>query len=246
MRGKGRGRGRGGRGGRGGFRRVGGYRRPLPSASGIGSEPSCSANTSANAVSTDLARRIALLPSFFLRHWPPRSVDFRTAQATYENLAPWGRTRFHIVDGQLYYPNLKHNTFGCVLRRTPILAWALLEMLERHQVPDVDIPVVRGSARVHLRLPFHIKISAHKLSRSLTLVLAVALTRTVATSPARSCAVRPCRRLHSRTRLGAPFPTSRCPTTLIGRSPTPTCPRGSRGWTSRARLPMAGDRSSTR
>ena len=97
---------------------------------------------------TDLEPRIAALPAFFLRHWQPGSVSFKDAQSTYESLAPWGRTRFHISGGQLYYPDLKHNTFGCVLRRTPILAWALLEMLARHpKQPDVDIPVnVRPAA----------------------------------------------------------------------------------------------------
>ena len=97
---------------------------------------------------TDLGPRIAALPAFFLRHWQPGSVSFKDAQSTYESLAPWGRTRFHISGGQLYYPDLKHNTFGCVLRRTPILAWALLEMLARHpKQPDVDIPVnVRPAA----------------------------------------------------------------------------------------------------
>jgi hypothetical protein len=62
-------------------------------------------------------------------------------QQTYESLAGWGRTRFQVVDGKLYYPNLQHNTFGCVLRRTPILAWALLQTLDRHAVADVDIPI---------------------------------------------------------------------------------------------------------
>jgi hypothetical protein len=82
------------------------------------------------------------LPGYFMRHWQPRSVSFAQAQRTYAGLAGWGRTRFQIVGGKLYYPNLKHNTFGCVLRRTPILAWALLEMLERHpDTPDVDLPV---------------------------------------------------------------------------------------------------------
>ena len=95
---------------------------------------------------TNLVPKIAALPSFFLRHWPHASVNFHTAQTTYENLAAWGRTRFQIVGGQLYYPDLKHNTFGCVLRRTPILAWAFLEMLERHpSQPDVDIPIVRAA-----------------------------------------------------------------------------------------------------
>ena len=81
------------------------------------------------------------LPAYFLRHWREKSISFEKAQETYQNLAAWGRTRFVIRDNKLFYPDLKHNTFGCVLRRTPIMAWALLEMLEHHTVPDVDIPV---------------------------------------------------------------------------------------------------------
>ena len=91
---------------------------------------------------SNLDAQLKQLPAYFLRHWAPRSVSFEQAQRTYAQLAPWGRTRFQIVGGKLYYPDLKHNTFGCVLRRTPILAWALLELLERHPgLPDVDLPV---------------------------------------------------------------------------------------------------------
>ena len=117
---RGRGRGRGGRGG-GARARQG----------------ACLRNH------TPIGERIDALPQYFLRHWPPRSVDFAMSQRTYQDsLVGWGRTRFQIVGGQLYYPDLKHNTFGCVLRRTPILAWALLETLQRHKdLPDVDIPV---------------------------------------------------------------------------------------------------------
>ena len=101
-------------------------------------DDTCAHNTS----ESDLGARIRALPSYFLRHWAPKSVTFQQTQQTYNQLAGWGRTRFQIVDGKLYYPNLKHNTFGCVLRRTPILAWALLELLEQHpDLPDVDIPV---------------------------------------------------------------------------------------------------------
>ena len=101
------------------------------------------AATACIANHTALDARISSLPQYFLRHWPPRSVSFEASQRTYqESLVGWGRTRFQIVGGQLYYPNLKYYTFGCVLRRTPILAWALLETLKRHpSLPDVDIPV---------------------------------------------------------------------------------------------------------
>lgn len=85
--------------------------------------------------------RVGALPAYFLRHWPRGSVGMRHMQQTYESLAGWGRTRFQVVGRKLYFPDLAHNTFGCVLRRTPILAWALLETLDRHAVADVDIPV---------------------------------------------------------------------------------------------------------
>lgn len=65
---------------------------------------------------TAIADRAAALPAYFMRHWPERSVTFEMTQSTYEGLAGWGRTRFQIVGGQLYYPDLKHNTFGCVVR----------------------------------------------------------------------------------------------------------------------------------
>ena len=95
-----------------------------------------------NSSTGDLGAQIRALPGYFLRHWAPKSVTFQQTQQTYNQLAGWGRTRFQIVGGKLFYPNLKHNTFGCVLRRTPILAWALLELLELHpDLPDVDIPV---------------------------------------------------------------------------------------------------------
>lgn len=98
----------------------------------------CAHNTSSEA----FYAQINALPGYFLRHWPLKSVTFLQAQQTYRDLAGWGRTRFQIMGGQLYYPNLKHNTFGCVLRRTPILAWALLELLELYpDLPDVDIAV---------------------------------------------------------------------------------------------------------
>jgi hypothetical protein len=104
---------------------------------------------------TQVHQQILGLPGYFLRHWAPRSVSFAQVQRTYAGLAGWGRTRFQVVGGKLYYPDLKHNTFGCVLRRTPILAWALLEMLERHpQTPDVDLPVnCRDKPGSQLRKP---------------------------------------------------------------------------------------------
>ena len=104
---------------------------------------------------TQVHQQILGLPGYFLRHWAPRSVSFAQAQRTYNGLAGWGRTRFQVVGGKLYYPDLKHNTFGCVLRRTPILAWALLEMLERYpHTPDVDLPVnCRDKPGSQLRRP---------------------------------------------------------------------------------------------
>ena len=59
-------------------------------------------------------------------------------RATYYGLKGWGRTFFVIRRGKLLYAAPKPT--GCVLRRTPILAWALLETLERHpDLPDVAI-----------------------------------------------------------------------------------------------------------
>ena len=125
-----KGRAGGGGGGGGGAKGRGGVRQQLADTAACG----------LNA--TEVRRQIEGLPAYFMRHWAPRSVTFAMAQRTYNSLAGWGRTRFQVMDGKLYYPDLKHNTFGCVLRRTPILAWALLEMLERHpQLPDVDVPV---------------------------------------------------------------------------------------------------------
>ena len=97
-------------------------------------------STSCGFNRTMAAERLAALPAHFLRHWADRSIGLGQMQLSYNSLAGWGRTRFQVVDGKLYYPDLKHNTFGCVLRRTPILAWALLEMLDRHALADVDIP----------------------------------------------------------------------------------------------------------
>ena len=108
-------------------------------AKSLDHQPTSSAPCELNTTRIDEVLRA--LPSYFLRHWPERSVGFRQMLQTYDSLAGWGRTRFQIVDGKLYYPNLKHNTFGCVLRRTPILAWALLQTLDRHNISDVDIPV---------------------------------------------------------------------------------------------------------
>ena len=92
----------------------------------------CSIN--ATAVADALAR----LPSHWLRHFPPHSVSHVELRATYYGLKGWGRTFFVIRRGKLLYAAPKPT--GCVLRRTPILAWALLETLERHpDLPDVAI-----------------------------------------------------------------------------------------------------------
>jgi len=97
-------------------------------------------NASCGFNRTMATERLAALPAHFLRHWADRSIGLGQMQHSYNSLKTRGRTRFQVVDGKLYYPDLKLKTFGCVLRRTPILAWALLEMLDRHAVADVDIP----------------------------------------------------------------------------------------------------------
>eukprot|EP00965_Chrysotila_dentata_P013323 440744-Pleurochrysis_carterae.AAC.2 len=83
------------------------------------------------------------LPALFLRHWPSRSVSFKRTNSAFNSLKRWGRARFTIVGGQLYFSKEPpHTTWGCVLRRTPMLAWALLEVLRIDpQLPDVDLPI---------------------------------------------------------------------------------------------------------
>ena len=88
----------------------------------------------ATAVSVGLAR----LPAHWLRQFAPQSVGVPQERTTYSGLKGWGRTRFIIRRGRLLYAPTPPN--GCVLRRTPILAWALLEALERHPtLPDVSV-----------------------------------------------------------------------------------------------------------
>ena len=79
------------------------------------------------------------LPQHWLRHFSPRSISLGQQQKTWRGLKGWGRTLFVIQRGRLLYAPLAPT--GCMLRRTPILAWALLETLERHpDLPDVSIP----------------------------------------------------------------------------------------------------------
>ncbi|KAL1512223.1 hypothetical protein AB1Y20_005486 [Prymnesium parvum] len=79
------------------------------------------------------------LPAHWLRHHPPRSVSHAQDAAAYRGLKPWGRTRFVVSRGQLVYAAAPSG--GCVLRRTPILAWALLQTLRRDPtLPDVSLP----------------------------------------------------------------------------------------------------------
>ena len=82
---------------------------------------------------------LARLPKLWLRDFAPLSIGVSQERATYIGLKGWGRTRFLIRRGRLLYAPTPPN--GCVLRRTPILAWALLETLERHpSLPDASIP----------------------------------------------------------------------------------------------------------
>ncbi len=93
---------------------------------------SCTFNYS--AVSDGLAR----LPALWLRDFQPHSIGVPQERAAYSGLKGWGRTRFVIRRGRLLYAPTPPN--GCVLRRTPILAWALLDVLERHpSLPDTSI-----------------------------------------------------------------------------------------------------------
>ena len=88
---------------------------------------------------TALGDALGHLPAHWLRHIKPRSIGPRELRQTYSSLKGWGRTLFVISRGRLLY--LPTKPTGCVLRRTPILAWALLETLERHDdIPDVVIP----------------------------------------------------------------------------------------------------------
>jgi ribosomal protein L21 len=81
---------------------------------------------------------LARLPALWLRHWQPHSIGVAQERAAYSGLKGWGRTRFLIRNRRLLYAPTPPN--GCVLRRTPILAWALLDTLERHpSLPDVSV-----------------------------------------------------------------------------------------------------------
>lgn len=89
----------------------------------------------ATAFSVGLQR----LPAHWLRHFPQRAIGHVQTLQTYRGLKGWGRTLFTIRRGRLLYTPTPPT--GCVLRRTPILAWALLELLERHpDLPDVAVP----------------------------------------------------------------------------------------------------------
>lgn len=89
---------------------------------------------------TTIADALDRLPAHWLRHFAPGSVSYQQQRDTYFGLKGWGRTRFLIRRGKLLYGPAKGST-GCVLRRTPILAWMLLETLEHHPtLPDVSIP----------------------------------------------------------------------------------------------------------
>ena len=95
--------------------------------------PSCALNATA------VADGLEQLPAHWLRHFPRGSVSYLQQRHAYMGLKGWGRTRFIIRSGRLLYAPPTAQT-GCVLRRTPILAWALLELLERDPaVPDVSI-----------------------------------------------------------------------------------------------------------
>ena len=102
--------------------------------------PICSINTS------EVAAGLDALPSHWLRHFSPHSVSAASLVATYRGLKGWGRTLFAIHRdnrgrGRLLFAPQGLGPNGCVLRRTPILAWALLELLEP---PPLRVRKMRG------------------------------------------------------------------------------------------------------
>ena len=107
----------------------------------VGMPPICSINTS------EVAAGLDALPSHWLRHFSPHSVSAASLVATYRGLKGWGRTLFAIHRdnrgrGRLLFAPQGLGPNGCVLRRTPIFAWALLELLERHpSLPAVALPL---------------------------------------------------------------------------------------------------------
>ena len=100
-----------------------------------------SASCALNA--TDIAAGFDALPAHWLRHWPPRSVSHTSITNTYKGLKGWGRTLFSIKRGKVRFAPLPPS--GCVLRRTPIFAWALLELAERY--PDLPAAVLPLNCR---------------------------------------------------------------------------------------------------
>ena len=96
----------------------------------LGIVPSCVLVVSSMSASCDplnissLETALDALPAHWLRHFARGSVSAQQQLQTYSGLKGWGRTRFTIRKGRLHYT--PHSPTGCVLRRTPILAWALL------------------------------------------------------------------------------------------------------------------------
>ena len=85
-----------------------------------------------------LEAAFARLPLLWLRHFGRSSVNAAQEAAAYHGLKGWGRTRFLVRKGRLLFAPTAPT--GCVLRRTPILAWALLETLSRYPaLPDVAV-----------------------------------------------------------------------------------------------------------
>ena len=118
---------------------------------------SCALNATAVADGLDL------LPAHWLRHFPRGSVSYLQQRHAYMGLKGWGRTRFVIRSGRLLYAPPTAQT-GCVLRRTPILAWALLELLEHDPaVPDVSISF-NCDHHTHMHMHMH----AHDMCMHMT------------------------------------------------------------------------------
>lgn len=97
----------------------------------------CSAHCSSHRNNTASKSGFAKLPTYWLRHFEAGSLGLGQEASTYSGLKGWGRTRFVVRRNKLFYLPTPPN--GCVLRRTPILAWALLSTLEHTSLPDVVV-----------------------------------------------------------------------------------------------------------
>ena len=76
------------------------------------------------------------------------SVTLAATDSAYEQLPPYARSRFVLVSGMLWKA-----TARCIYRRDEVVAWALLQLLERYPgLPDFDV-VLNCRDGPLLRLP---------------------------------------------------------------------------------------------